>query len=385
MITRISPTIEIVQLLTEIFINRQNKVTKISDESVLNAMFYGIAKVAQKAEKDIAITEARLFPENAYGQFLDEIAQRTGVPPRRGASGSSTFIRIFADPGTQYLRATNTFSGNNGIVFELDEDVTIPTIGYTYVKVRSTDTGERTNVDPLSISTVSPEPSGHDSVLNEYGATGGRDIEQDDVFRQRIKNNPNIVATQTIEYLSQLFQRTNGDILTVIKEGINNAGKQVLAIVTQNGEDLSPTELDDLLGNASDFLSISELRQLGETFGIELKNVDWFPIDIEFRVDLLNNFNPDDVRKNIQIAFSKAIDFRFWTPGSKVEWDDLLEIVKNIDGVRYVPDSFFSPNVDITIPEIQLPRFRGFIMRDLDGNIISDTQGVLNPLFYPNE
>ena len=43
------------------------------------------------------------------------------------------------------------------------------------------------------------------------------------------------------------------------------------------------------------------------------------------------------------------------------------------------------PQADINVPKYRLPRIRGFIMRDLDGNIIEDNNGVLSDVFYPNE
>ena len=69
----------------------------------------------------------------------------------------------------------------------------------------------------------------------------------------------------------------------------------------------------------------------------------------------------------------------------KVEWENLLYAAKNVDGVRYVPDTHFSPRSDINVPEYRLPRIRGFVMRDLDGNIIEDNEGVLSDFFYPND
>jgi len=383
MITRPSTTTELKELLIEIFVNRQNKVTKVSDESVLNAIFYGIAKVAQKAEKDIAITESRLFPDNASGEILDQVASTFGISPRFGASGSSTYVRVFADPGTQYTIAGHTFSSTSGIQFQVEEDTTVDTTGFAYIKVRSVDTGAKTNVNAISINTVSPEPTGHRSVTNEYAAFGGRDAEQDDVFRQRIKDNPNVVAQRTVANLVEVFRGINNDVLDVIREGISTDGKLILSVVSQNGVDFTSTELDGLLEGVVNFLSLTELRQTGDNFSVQIKNVEWFPIDVDFRLDIFNNFNPDDVRKDIQTQFSKQLDFRFWKSTDRVEWDDLLGIVKNVNGVRFVPDQFFSPRVDISVPNTMLPRFRSFIMRDLQGNIISDSQGILSPVFYP--
>ena len=57
---------------------------------------------------------------------------------------------------------------------------------------------------------------------------------------------------------------------------------------------------------------------------------------------------------------------------------------KNVEGVRYVPDTHFYPKSDVNVPKYRLPRIRGFIMRDLDGNIIEDNNGVMSDVYYPN-
>lgn len=385
MITRIRTTNEIAQEVAEIFLNNQSKVTKVSDESVLNAFFHGIAKVGQKAEKDIAIVESRLFPDSAYGAYLDDIATRLGVPARFGTSGSSTVLLVYANPGAQYLRATHTFNGDNGVQFIPTEDLTIGVNGFGYLKVRSVDTGVKTNINPLTINRVTPEPSGHQYVTNEFIAIGGRDEENDDQFRRRIKENANVVARSTAAFFVQLFQRINENVYDVIKEGVSNDGKLVLSLVAQNGMEFSQTELDELLEKSADYFSMTDLAQFGDNFGVELKNVEWYPIDVDIRIDLAQNIDPDTIRKNIQVAFNNYVDFTIWDYDKKVEWDDLLQLVKNIEGVRYVPDTYFNPSVDIKVPRVMIPRFRRFIMRDLEGNVITDVNGVLNPVFYQNK
>ena len=82
---------------------------------------------------------------------------------------------------------------------------------------------------------------------------------------------------------------------------------------------------------------------------------------------------------------NKLFDYRNWKYGDRVEWETLMYVAKNTEGVRYVPDTHFFPQSDINVPKYRLPRIRGFIMRDLDGNIIEDNKGLLADVFYPNE
>ena len=394
MLTKILSRAKLKQLWLELFINKTDKATDVSDNSVTNAVAYGSAIVAQKCLKDIAIVESQIFPDSATGTDLDNAATLFGVPARKGALQSSTYLRIIAAQGTYYDKTVVSFTNYNGIRFLPENDLTMGSQGYAYLKVRSEDTGNKTNVDANSIITINSAPTGHIAVTNEYMATGGRDVESDEIFRQRIKKHNNIISRYTLEYYNQTFQEFNDSILRVLNLGNDNDGFRILAIVTQNGIDLSQSELDTLLESTKSYFSLTDLNKFGDLIDIKLQNAGWYYVGdplgndsgtgIDFRVQLWDGFAPDDVRKQIQINISKYLDFRFWEYGDKIQWDDLLQIVKDTSGVRYVPDGFFNPGQDELVPVNKLPRVKKFVMRDLNGNIIADSNGVLSPVFYPS-
>jgi uncharacterized membrane protein len=389
MITKTSATItNLKNLFIEMFLDKTVKVSNVADGSVVNATAFGVAKVAQKAMKDIAIKEAQIFPDTATGAYLDKAAALYGVSPRKGALGSSTYIRVSADPGTVYDTSV-TFVNKNGIRFQVDEALTVGESGYGYVKVRSVNAGYSTNVPPNSITNVSPQTQGHIECTNEYYAIGGRDSEDDETFRIRIKNNLNILSKNTIEYWTQTLNNIDDRVLKVMTAGLDEKGIYNLYIVSQNGIFFTEEELDTLLESAQGYFGISELNIEGKVVGIGIKNIDWFYVGsergLDFRVQLQPDYDVATVRQNIQINLTKYLDFRFWTPGKIVEWDDLLDIVKKTDGVKYVPDEYFFPYYDQQVPANQLPRIRGFVMRDQDGNVLYDSDSNLSPLFYPAE
>lgn len=389
MITKTSATItNLKNLFIEMFLDKTAKVSNVADGSVVNATAFGVAKVAQKAMKDIAIKEAQIFPDTATGVYLDKAAALYGVSPRKGALGSSTYIRVSADPGTVY-DTTVTFVSKNGIRFQVDESLTVGESGYGYVKVRSVNAGYTTNVAPNSITNVNPQPQGHIECTNEYYAIGGRDSEDDETFRIRIKNNLNVLSKNTVEYWTQVLNGIDDRVLKVMAAGLNEQGIYNLYIVSQNGIFFTEDELGTLLEQVQGYFSLSDLNIEGKAVGISLKNIDWFYVGsergLDFRVQLQPDYDVATVRQNIQINLTKYLDFRFWTPGNIVEWDDLLDIVKKTEGVKYVPDEYFFPYYDQQVPANQLPRIRGFIMRDQDGNILYDSDSNLSPLFYPAE
>ncbi len=383
MITRVSTITELKQIFGEILMNKTSKVTKIADESVVNGIAYGVAKIAQKALKDIAIVEARIFPDGAYGLYLDTTAANYGVSARFGESGSQTAVRVVGAPGTVYTAGVNVFQGG-GVNFDLVSDVTIGVSGYSYAQVSSQTLGASTNVTALSITAVTPVPLGHTFCINEYKALGGRNAEDDNIFRVRIKEGANLAATGTLAHLKQAFLKINSNVLEVYYHGVNALNQAVIAVSTQNGVALTPTELTAIRQRGSEYLSIIDLAPFGgASINIEIKNIDYEAIDVSLRVELVAGADPDAVRKDLQIAFSKEVDFRFWTPGGRVEWDNLLQIAKDHPGISYVPDTWFFPNNDIIIDPTKLPRFRGFLLLDTSGAIISTAGSALNPIYYP--
>lgn len=384
MITKITDIEELKQVFIEALLNNTDAVTKVSDGSVLNGVGYGVSKLNQKILKDVAIIEAHQFPDTAVGSYLDDMARLKGIAPRFTAAKSSTYVRVMAVPGTVYTPGTHTFVGG-GYNFDLLDEVTVPDVGFTYIKVNCQSTGLSTNVAPLSITRVNPVPDGHQYCINESVAINGRDFEDDDDFRKRIKDSPNILATKTLSFLEQLYRKFNQDVLRVMNLGLDNEGDLVLGICSVNGVDFTTSELADMLQKGEQYFSLNELKPNGlNSYGIKLRNVSYFPVDVSLRADLDGAFNFDIIRKEIQINMNKVVDYRYWEDGSVVDWIDLINAAKSVNGVKRVLDNYFFPNFQLEIPRGMLPRIRGFQLLNLQGDIIADIQGNLNPLYYPS-
>jgi len=388
MITKLNNTISFLKnLWIETFINKTDKVSDITDNSVLNATAYATAKVAQKALKDVAIVEAQIFPEEASGEYLDRAATLFAATPRKGALGSSTYIRVYAKPGTTYTKGVNVFVSTNGVRFPIEETLIVGDSGYGYVKVKSESVGAFTNVDPNSIVTLTPIPNGHIECTNEYYAVGGRDEEDDEMFRIRILNHQNVYAEGTLEKLVQILQNIDSRVLKIMFVGVMEDSFIHIQIATQNGQELTYQELQTLLEGATPYFGVGDMIVSGRLMGIKFENASWYEVGgekgIDFRCELEAGYDIAAVRKNIQVGMTKYLDWRFWEPGRQVEWDNLLEITKNTEGVKYVADQDFYPKVDEPVSEWLLPRIKKFVMRDLEGNVLFDMENQFSPVFYP--
>ena len=386
--TIISTVTELKNIILEILFSKTDKVSKVSNTSVLNGLAYANAKVGQKALKDIAIIESQLFPEYATGEYLDAVAARYGIFERLGSCSSTTYIYLYGEPDTVYLQNTSKFISNDGITFVLeDESIKIPECKYIYAKVRSEELGSKTNVAPLSIINCTNPPAGHLFCINEFTATGGRDIETDEELLYRIKNIHNILSTKTLEYLTQIALKFNSDILKFVHLG-TQLGKTKLGIYTQSGSSLTDTELASLRVQMQEYLALSDISDITNS-RVVFTNVNYSTIDLNFKIEYMTDkYSIDEIYSSIQRKLVNFVDFRYWDTNKKVQWSDLYSIVRNTEGILSVPYDDFKVNDgqnDITVNKSLLPRFRSCLIYDLNGNSLLNTGIVQNmfPVIYP--
>lgn len=385
LLTEVTSIDDLKALYIETFLNHTSKISKVSDLSVLNAHAFAVAKILQKDLKDAAILEARRFPELASGSYLDDAAKFVGGLSRLSATGSSTFVLVNADPGTMYIPGDSYFTSNQGINFDITEVVLIDVNGYAYIPVRSATVGVNTKVDAFTINSIFNPPIGHINCTNEFEAIGGADSETDEVFKSRLLVFEQFQAKSVKSTILANLQLYNSNIIDIIRSGFSEDGKLNFMLVTCNGQWFTQTELDLFEKDLSDFMSIADVNIIGENIGVQLINTTWFQVGgsdgVDFRVELSPGASEVTVRKDIQIQMTKYFDFRTWDR-NKVEWDDLLTIVKSIRGVKYVPDEYFKPNVDQAIGKFELPRVIKFIMRDMSGNILYNNNSKVLPVYY---
>lgn len=393
--TKIYSVDELKDLFIQTLLNKTNKISKISDNSVLNAVAFGTAKVFQKSMKDTALLESELFPEYAYGEYLDKIALRSGVAPRQKNIGSSVWLRLVGVPGSFYDFEKAQFSTNSGYIFKLDESVSVPDSGYIYVKAKSIDTGSGTSVGANTIVNASGVPEGHLYVTNEVPAQGGVDIESDQSVLNRLLQNFNNFAFDTLGRLRSVFMILNPLVLDVKKIGIDSkTGKVKLGIVTVNGTDLTSEELDFLLKNSVNYLSLTDVGSFNEDFydpNIILQMVDMVETILDFRVDLYESSNIDELRTNILIQVTKFFDFRTWSPGKTIQWEDIYYIARNQPGIKSIPSETFyfsetgKEKLDVKVPSNKYPVLKGFVMRGMDGSILPGGSSTIIPYYYSSD
>ena len=373
----------LLNLATQTLLNNTDKVTKIAPFSVIQGLLSAVASVGQSALKDVALADTRFNVDFAADEDLDEIGTLYGVTSRLPATNSSTYVRLVADAGTTYPAGT-IFESSTNISFTLDSVVRVGSSNISYGKVTSTTTGESANVPALSINAVADTITGHRGVFNDFAAQFGSDAENDDRFRTRIKEGFNTLSTSTQARLEFILKTEFPDVLRLVFINTGDITGVTYGVVPVNGSDFTETQLNEMAITIRPFLSASD-SSLGGTPNILFRNIEYTPIDVQIFIERDDLISINDIYTEISVRFNNELNYTLWNWERPVEWDNLLAIVKRVNGVRYVDDSQFTPRADIHIPLHTMPRFRRLTIFGLDGILIrSGGEDTLRNYFYPN-
>lgn len=378
------------KLWISLFLNRTDRVTKVSEGSVLNALAYTDAVLQQKTEKDIGLLFSHTLLDTAYSSYLDNFAVLHGFRERGSALPSSTYVKVYAEKGTVFSKDTHFFLASNGVKFELFEDVTVGDSKIEYIFVKSLEVGVSTNVEAFSINSMSTKPQGFISVVNEYPSEGGSDYENDALFRRRLQRDLG-TNLNNIESLENALKGINERVHRVYFSGVKK-NQTLFKILTSNGVFLTDGELAELEDDIQNKLSFSDTDLRFSTFSLEssirkkivFKNFEYTPLKISMRVAIKTDL--DSFLFSVKSNISKLFNYTDWldTPNNvllKLEWEELLNIIRNDENVSYVDDNYFSPRNDLRINKNKPFRITGFKVYDLNGNLIIDEGGYLLPFY----
>ena len=130
-----------------------------------------------------------IFPQWAYGEFLDAHAKDKGMT-RRAASAASGELTITGAPNTVIpagsMFSTAAVNDQPSVDYRTLETATIPDTGSVTVDIACTQAGTVGNTAAGTIVLVSSRLTGVTAVVNEADVTGGTEEESDESLIERI-------------------------------------------------------------------------------------------------------------------------------------------------------------------------------------------------------
>lgn len=147
--------------------------------------------VAQICQFVIVEVIKLIFPEWAYGSFLDAHAKTRNLK-RRAAVAANGFLTITAGDKEITIPAGSLFATASindiaSIDYKTLEEVTIPANGSAQIPIECTETGIIGNTKAGTIVLVASKLTGVAAVFNETDITGGTEEEDDETLRARIE------------------------------------------------------------------------------------------------------------------------------------------------------------------------------------------------------
>jgi uncharacterized phage protein gp47/JayE len=371
--------------------NCGTKVSKVSSISVINGFAYAISKLVQKINKYAAQIEALLFPQYAVSNQLDDIALREGVSSRMTGTKSSVVITFIGNKETIYPNGTkvkNTsgleYVTTKEIKIGYDDDGNSTGKNYSFVIAECFESGTKGNTDGYSITQlVDTPPTGHSSLYNSFAAINGTDSEDDFNFRRRIINSEDILSKNTQAYYEALVQKFQPDALKIFSQGLGTIDdKFEIAITKNNLGNYTNQEINNIWEAIIPYVPLSEYSNLKLT----IRNILYVPVNIRVPVFLKKDYTIDEVYKNIELKLIEFFDYTTLDLGKKINYEEILNLCRNVDGVEDIDDNNFFPLQDIYVPEDKLARIYQVEVYDVKtGKTPIIQTDLLNSLFVVPE
>lgn len=296
------------------------------------------------------------YSSKAEGIQLDRLATNKGMS-RDQASESYVDLAFTGAPNSTVAEQTR-FATRKGQFFYLIEDVILDEVGRGTGQAVSSETGLGMNVVANTI-TIQAEPiETLYTVTNPLSATGGRDIETDTEFRDRLLNSPAISGNTTVNAMVARLNDTSGvrsssvvSLSPVVHAYVLGGSREAVAESLFNclaaGIDTVGNEavqVTDISGN-SHTVRFDYAAEVSVKIKLEVQTNTSFPITgvSDIKQVLIQNIGGTDESETDWIGLSM---------GEKIVYSQLFSFVYDVPGIE-----------DVTI---QIARSGGsFVMNNL--------------------
>lgn len=284
------------------------------------------------------------FYSTANNTALDRLGSNIAVP-RKVATNSHAIIVIETD-GEYLIQAGEEFETEDGIIFELTEDVlTVQDKDGKWTgtgNVESQETGAFNNVIANTITIVSNPDDNIISVTNPDHAAGGQDEESDDNYRKRLimenaaKEGPtrngirsallNLPGVRNVGFVDnktdQVDQYGNPpeSVHVYVLGGTDNDIAQTLYDRSAAGTTLTGTK------------AIKIVDETGNSDVMRFDSASEKPIFVKVKIQTTNGWNTDDGSNNVKNSIVDSINAL--DMGQTVYLTKLYPIVYQIPGIQ---------------------------------------------------
>ena len=280
------------------------------------------------------------YSSKAEGVQLDRLATNKGMS-RDQESESYVDLSFTGVPGST-IKAQSRFSTKESLYFYLIEDVTLDATGKGIGEAVSMDKGLQTNVAPNTITLQAEPVETVYTVTNPLSATGGRDVESDTEFRDRLLNSPAISGNTTVNAMVARLNDTAG----VRSSSVVSLSPVVHAYVLGGNREAVAESLFNCLAAGIDTVGTEEVQVTDISGNVHTVRFDYaVEVPIRIKIDVQSNTSfPSsgiaDIKQvlvqNIGGIDAAETDWIGLSMGEKIVYSQLFSFVYDIPGIEDV-------------------------------------------------
>ena len=275
--------------------------------------------------------------------------------------GDFVVMRVTVPEGTEVQSV-------NGVSFKTTEAITtgdnnVALLGESTalsladkVLVRSKTSGDSSNVQAFSITTLVSAVDGIRSLTNPLPATGGGGLELDGNYRARIQRYPTNLNQTTQVWFEEAIKDVNRNVLRAYAREGSDFRLVEIIVASRSGSNLTSNEL-------SEIQDAMEQRIRGN-IDVVATNIAFTSVAVSASITIAKSANLNDVYRDVATRIANFLDWRTWEFGEDVDQADLLSLLNNTSGVENVEG--FLPAVDVSVSTTSIPRFVSLSLEDAD-------------------
>jgi uncharacterized phage protein gp47/JayE len=294
--------------------------------TLTEAIGLALADLYLKVEEAIQ----NFYIETAEGEYLDKKGEDYGLVRKPGvkASGTARFSRLVAAVNDIPIVAGSTFatppdSFGNRLEFQTTIEGTLLT-GETFVDISSQAAAEgiNYNINSGEVLEITSQLDAIDSVTNTTTFSGGKDIETDDEFRQRIKLYIQTLSKGTKAALRSAALNVPGvKFVNVVESGTNDG---IVTVYIDDGSGQASSELIAQVVEAIDLVRAAGI--IVNTYAVSLVEIDLIMVIV-----LQSGYTFAAVESSIKTVVREYIDSL--TVGESVIYSKVYGNIILVDGV----------------------------------------------------
>ena len=308
-------------------------------QDIIGSIAYELANITETELDKIA---DKAFVETAQGDDLDRVGADYGIE-RREEAAAIVYLEITGDEFAVINQ--NVKAVYNNLVFTVQEYKKINSSGVATVKAKCETMGVIGNVPANTITEFLTDYAGLKTVTNPEPSYDGFNREDDEIYRQRIKD---YLASDSANCNKEQYETWAREVTGVLKAvvkgaedmGAGNVGVFISAIDATVSEDLKQAVYDYI--NAKQFINATLI----------VDSLNYINIDVTANVILKEGYSNIDVMDEFKIKLKDYLN----TVEKVVSYFKISELLFDCAGVEDVTEYTLNDKADsVTLQETDFP------------------------------